>query len=221
MPVLPRTRLDKIEWFEQRLDPQHGWLADPGAIGLTAQQVADLADRVAAARAAYDAAQQARNASLSATAAFHAITGDMEGDGRDLIATVKAFAETTDDPGVYARADVPPPAEPTPAGPPAPPTSVTGTITSDGAVRLRWKGTLSHRTFYEIFRRLDGEATWTVLDSVGEKAYLDASVPPGTSGVQYRVRAKRGRHTSAANDPIRLRLGVEPQTGKHALRVAA
>ena len=82
-------------------------------------------------------------------------------------------------------------------------------------MRLRWKGTLAHRTFYEVLRRLDGETAWNTITAVGEKAYLDTTIPPSTSGVQYRIRAKRGRHTSAANDPIRLHLGVEPQRGEH------
>lgn len=215
--VLPRTRLQKIEWFEQRLD---GWLANPAAIGLTPAQVTQLAADVAAARQAYDQAQQTRNEAQSATVGFHAASAAMEGGGRDLITTIKAFAEASDDPGVYVQADVPPPSTPTPAGPPETPTHVTGTINSDGAVELSWKGSLAHRTFFEVLRKLEGEASWTVLDSVGAKHYLDETVPLGTTAAQYRVRAKRGNHTSPANDPITVRLGVEPQTGS-ALNLAA
>lgn len=58
------------------------------------------------------------------------------------------------------------------------------------------------------------EASWTVLDSVGAKRYLDDTVPIGTTAAHYRVRAKRGNHTSAANEAITVRLGVEPQTGQ-------
>ncbi len=218
--VLPRTRLQKIEWFEQRLD---GWLADPAAIGLTPAQVTQLAADVAAARQAYDRAQQTRNEAQSATVGFHAASAAMEGGGRDLITTIKAFAEASNDPGVYVQADVPPPntPTPTPTGPPDTPTHVTGTINSDGAVELSWQGSLRHRTFFEILRRLEGEASWTVLDSVGAKRYLDETVPLGTTAAQYRVRAKRGNHTSPANDPITVRLGVEPQTGNTGLNLAA
>lgn len=215
--VLPRTRPDKIEWFETRLD---GWLADPGSIGLTAGQVGQLAAEVAAARQAYLEAEMARNAARSATAAFHTVTGAMEGDGRGLIAQIKAFAEATDDAGVYERSRVPPPRDPSPAGPPEPPAGVRARITSDGAVALAWEGPLAHRTFYEVLRRLDGEPTWTVLDAVGAKAYLDDAVPVGTTGAAYRVRAKRGRQSSAASQAITVRLGVEPRRAS-ALGVAA
>lgn len=218
MPVLPRTRIDKIEWFEARLD---AWLADPAAIGLTVGQVTELAGHVAAARAAFDAAQIARNQAVSATAGFHAASAAMEGSGRDLIATIKAFAEASGDAGVYQSARVPPPAAPTPAGPPDPPAGVGAEITSDGAVSLRWRGSLAHRTFFEVLRRLDGEDAWTALAAIGAKTYLDGAVPVGTTGVQYRVRARRGTHASAASAAITVRLGVEPQTGRIGLVAAA
>lgn len=96
-----------------------------------------------------------------------------------------------------------------------------GIINSDGAVELKWKGTLAHSTFYEVLRKIEGETTWTVIDSVGAKGYLDETVPVGTLSVQYRVRAKRAEFTSAANDPITIRLGVELQTGGVGLNLAA
>jgi len=203
--VLPRTRLDKIEWFEGRLGQ---WLADPASIGLTPAQVDQLAAEVAAARAAHEEAERARNAAQSATLAFHTRAAAMEGDGRGLIAQIKAFAEATGDRGVYTRSDVPPPRDPSPSGPPESPTDLRGRITSDGAVELTWEGSLARRTFYEVLRRLAGEEAWTVLDSVGAKRYLDSTVPPGTSRVQYRVRAKRGTRTSPSALPIEVGLGV-------------
>ena len=201
--VLPESRLAQIEWFEQRLA---AWLGNTEAIGLTNAQVMQLQSEIAAARVSYNNSQQARADSKSATVTFYANTDVMSDDGRDLIKTIKAYAETTGDPNVYALANVPPPAEPTPAGPPDTPTNVTGVINSDGAVELKWNGTLASRTFFE---------------SIGAKSFLDATVPFGTTSVQYRVRAKRGEFTSPANDPITIRLGVEPQTGQGGLSIAA
>ncbi|VAX37638.1 hypothetical protein MNBD_PLANCTO03-2134, partial [hydrothermal vent metagenome] len=216
--VLPKTRIGRIEWFEQRLAD---WEADPGAIGLTEGQTTELAAMVTAARQKYLHAEQTRAAARSATVGYHEAEEALNHAGRDLIAMVKAFAEASDDPGVYVRANVPPPSTPTPVGDPEPPTGVVGEITSDGAVRLAWEGTLAHRTFYEVLRRLAGEETWTLIASVGAKAYLDMTVPMGTAGVSYRVRAKRGETASAASAPISLRLGVEPQTGGRGLSMVA
>ena len=218
MNVLPESRLAQIEWFEQRLA---AWVANAEAIGLTPAQVTQLQSEIAAARVSYNSAQQARADSKSATVTFYANSDIMSEDGRDLIKTIKAYAETTGDPNVYALANVPPPAEPTPAGPPDTPTNVTGVINSDGAVELKWNGTLASRTFFEVLRKIEGETTWTVIDSIGAKSFLDATVPFGTTSVQYRVRAKRGEFTSPANDPITIRLGVEPQTGQGGLSLAA
>ncbi len=218
MRVLPKTRIGRIEWFEERLD---AWAADPGAIGLTEGQIIELTAMVAAARQRYLHAEQARAAARSATVGFHDAEDSLTHSGRDLIAMIKAFAETSDDAGVYVRANVPPPSVPTPAGPPEPPTEVVGEITSDGAVRLRWGGTLAHRTFYEVLRRLAGEETWTLIASIGAKGFLDMAVPVGTTSVQYRVRAKRGEAASAGSAPITLRLGVETQTGMGELSLVA
>lgn len=95
--------------------------------------------------------------------------------------------------------------------PPEPPIDVAGFINGDGAVELRWKGTLAHATFYEILRKVDDETSWNLISSVGDKKFLDDTLSGGCTGVQYRVRAKRGNTTSASSDPIVFRLGVEPE----------
>ncbi len=218
MRVLPKTRIGRIEWFEQRLAD---WSDDPGAIGLTGAQTLELAALVAAARQGHTRAEQARADARSATVGYHDAEGALSHSGSDLVAAVKAFAETSGDAGVYVRANVPPPSTPAPAGDPEPPTAVVGEITSDGAVRLAWKGSLAHRTFYEVLRRLEGEETWTLIASVGAKGFVDMDVPVGTGGVSYRVRARRGTSGSAASAPITLRLGVEPQTGTSGLGLVA
>ncbi|VAX39868.1 hypothetical protein MNBD_PLANCTO03-1795 [hydrothermal vent metagenome] len=216
MSVLPQSDIQMIEWFEERVA---GWIADPAAIGLTPDQAASLLTFAGTARAAYQAAQQARNTSKSATVTYHNGSSDLRGFGADLLKTIKAFAEATDDPNVYALADVPPPAAPAPAGPPEPPTDVQGVITNDGAVELSWNGTLAYSTFYEILRKLDDETSWNLISSIGDKKFVDDTLAVGCTAVQYRVRAKRGTDTSAGSEPIIIRLGVEPENT--SLNIAA
>ncbi|MDQ7013695.1 MAG: hypothetical protein Q9O74_07330 [Planctomycetota bacterium] len=216
MGVLPEPLLQQIEFFEQRLA---AWAADPAGIGLTGPQVAALATETIAARASYNAAQAARIASRDGTVNFHADTGTMAATGRGLIKEIKAFAQSTGDDSVYSKASIPPPAAPAPAGPPDPPTDVAGFINGDGAVELTWKGTLAYSTFYEILRKVDDETSWNLISSVGDKKFLDDTLSSGCTGVQYRVRAKRGNETSAGSDPIVIRLGVEPENT--ALGIAA
>ncbi len=207
MAVLPGSRLARIEWFEQRLA---NWAANAAAIGLNSAQVIALQQRVTAARTGYNGAQQSRNGSKASTVTFHTSEDEMADLGRDLIKTIKAFAETSNDPNVYALAEVPPPAPPTPAGPPDAPTDLRGSINNDGAVELKWEGTLSHRTFYEVYRRAEGESAWSFIASMGAKSFLDDTLASGCSAVLYRVRAKRGDLVSESADPILIRLGVEP-----------
>lgn len=221
MAIVPDSRIDKVVFYETHLTP---WTNNAVAIGLTLPEVAALSIATTDARAAYNTMIAARAAAKAATQSFYTSVSNMHsapGLGSDMIDTIKNFAQTTDDPNVYTLAQIPPPADPVPAGPPETPTNVSGIINSDGAVELKWKGTLASSTFYEILRKLDGELTWTVIDSVGAKGYLDNTVPVGTASVQYRVRAKRAGFTSAANDPITIRLGVELQTGSGGLSLAA
>ncbi|VAX36148.1 hypothetical protein MNBD_PLANCTO03-174 [hydrothermal vent metagenome] len=216
MAVLPEPLLQQIEFFEQRLG---AWAADPAAIGLTGPQVADLASETIAARASYNLAQAARIASRDGTVDFHTDTGTMATTGRGLIKEIKAFAQSTEDDSVYSKASIPPPADPTPAGPPETPTDVSGFINGDGAVELTWKGTLAYSTFYEILRKLDDETSWNLISSVGDKKFLDDTLSAGCTAVQYRIRAKRGNDTSSGSEPIAIRLGVEPENT--ALNIAA
>ncbi len=216
MAVLPQSYLEQIEFFEQRIA---AWGADPTAIGLTAEQVADLTPLVGVARASYNAAQAARIASKDATVTFHSDTNAMAAFGRGLIKEIKAFAQSSGDESVYSKASIPPPAAPEPAGPPDTPTDVQGFINGDGAVELSWKGTLAYSTFYEILRKVDDETTWNLIASVGEKSYIDNTIASGCIGVSYRIRAKRGNQTSSGSDPITIRLGVEPENT--SLNIAA
>ncbi len=210
MGVLPPGRIRQIEWFEQRLD---AWAADPAMIGLSLGQVAQLATDITAARADYEAAQQARNQSVSATVGFHASADTLVGNGRDLIATVKAFAEASDDPLVYARADVPPPAAPGVVPPPGTPTGFRVALRGDGALALSWHAdnpSGSSGTIYEIMRS-DNDGPMAFLATVGGKRFTDTTVPAGVGSVVYQITGVRSTSRGAPARFI-VRLGTTPTT---------
>lgn len=188
MGVVPQTITGRIEFFENHLPV---WAAAPTAIGLTAVQIADLNTLVSQARAALEAAQQARDNAKSATLDQNLLVEAMYDFGSDLIKTIKAYAETINDPTVYSKANVPPPAPPSPAGPPEQPTALTATLQPNGSLRLSWKGTLAQKAFFSIFRRSEGEANFTMLDSVNARDYTDSSIPAGSNSVTYIVQARR------------------------------
>ena len=91
-----------------------------------------------------------------------------------VVRTIRAYAESADDPdAVYAIAQIPPPGKPTPKPPPAQPTDLTVLLDpTEGTVTLRWKarnpaGTSG--TAYLIRRRLPGESEFTFIGVSGPR----------------------------------------------------
>lgn len=223
MPVLPPTRLAQIQFFETHLPV---WASEPEAIGLTADQVADLQMRTNLARANYEAAQTARENSRNATVGYHQAVDAMRELGGSLINAIKAFAAATGDPKVYTTAQVPPPSPRKPAPPPAAPAEITTTMQKNGAVMLRWKLTQpapGAETFVSIARQLNGVGEFVLIGTTGEKKFVDEKLPPGTASAVYLLRAHRGGVDSPFSEPVTLYLGI-PGGGTGAgqdLRIAA
>ncbi len=205
MAVLPPSRIGRIEFFEARLAQ---WAANAVGIGVQPAAVASLQALVTAARAAFNAQQTQAATAKASTATFHVKADDMAEFGGDLIKTIKAFAETSNNPNVYALANVPAPAAPTPAGPPVAPTSLDATMNADGSITLKWKGSLEARQFFSIWRTLPGQGAATQIGSIAAKEFLDSSVPRGLTQVVYSVRAHRDTLISEPSDNIVVYFGA-------------
>lgn len=204
MAVLPSGINQRIQWFEQRVD---SWQSAAESIGLTEAQVTQLVNLTNMARTRYDAAQAARIAAKNATLNLKNAMSELTRYGSDLVQAIKIFAQTTDDPGVYTAASVPPPAPPHPAGKPEAPTDVTADPSADGTVTIRWKGSLAHKTFYTVWRKLAGEDAFTNVGSVSAKAFVDTTVPAGVGSAAYVVRAQRGLAVSPNSDETVVNFG--------------
>ncbi|MEO1716924.1 MAG: hypothetical protein AAFR76_07395 [Planctomycetota bacterium] len=209
--MIPNDLLGKIEFFEQRIAD---WAANVDQIGLTAQQANDLVGRVAAARAAYNAAQQIRQQSRNATATQRIAVNEMARFGSDLISTIRSFADLQPDPNaVYVAAEINPP---TPAGtplpPPVPATDVVANLQQSGAVLVSWKGTTANGTFYDVYRQLTSttgsRAGFTLIGSSATRSFEDTTVPAGTTQVSYYTVARRDAFTSAESQQAVLRFGM-------------
>lgn len=214
MPTVPKTRSDRLEFYETHIV---AWQADPGSIGLDAGATDAQADRIAEARAAYDAHQEAIAAARAATQRYYNAVEAMHADpgaGADMIETIKAFAETTDDVGVYARAQIPPPATKSTAPPPGTPTTFGTRLLGDGALRLTWKcnnprGTAG--TVYEVLRSVGEGPVGTVggemeyLGTAGSKSFTDTTIPAGATNLVYQITALRStRRGSPARFTVRF-----------------
>jgi len=190
MGIVPNTRLGKIEFYEAHIQP---WATNATQIGLTSGQVTALMGQTAAARVAYNQAQAARDAAKAATQTFYNTVAAMADNGAGLIKTIKSYAETQNDPNVYVLAQIPPPAEPSPVPAPGTPYQPRVSLLQTGEIELKWKcdnpaGSVG--TMYEVQRRVDG-GPYTFVGSSGERAFIDETLPAGSSTVLYKVTAVR------------------------------
>jgi len=188
MPTVTNTILGKLSFFEEHLPV---WAVDPAAIGLDAAQIASLSILVAAARTDFDAAAAIRNSAMAATEAQNNSINAMYDLGADLIKTIRAYAETTNDPGVYVAAEIPAPSPPTPAGPPEKPTELAVGLLPSGGLHLTWKGTLSQSAYFSVYRKAEAESSFTLLDSPADKFFDDTTIPAGANNVTYYIQARR------------------------------
>lgn len=201
MPILPDSKLAQIEFFEAHIAV---WTANAAAIGITVPNVTVLSSNTIAARTAYNAAQVARQASKAATTTFNNAHAPMRDLGGDLIAMIKAFAETTNNPAVYAVAQIPPPAPPQPAPPPAQPTDLAATLDTFGVLTLTWKSVPKGPTsgiFFFVERKV-GTGAWTPLGGTQDASFIDPVGLTVTNVIQYRVKARRGDESSAWSDQL-------------------
>jgi hypothetical protein len=153
----------------------------------------------------------------------------------DLIRQIKAYAELQANPAtVYAAAQIPPPAAPTPLPAPGKPTDFAVVLNADGSVTLSWNSSdsaASSGAFFAVSRKLPGQSAFTGIGgapgSTSESrrpSFTDGTVPasaaepgrpvhrPGLPRHPHRRRQRRHRR------PVRHRRGRrlperDPQDG--------
>lgn len=191
MSIVPTSDLGKITFYEAHIPV---WTADASAIGLKDSDCADLQALISAARAAWDAQQAAANASKAATTTMHNAVRAMHALGATDIAKIKAFAEATGNPDVYALAEIPAPATPSPVGPPGTPTDFVVTLMQTGAVMLKWKcanPSGASGTIYNLSRRIGGSGAFMPIGGTGVRSFTDETIPAGSTMLTYQIVAVR------------------------------
>lgn len=191
MPVVPSKKVQKLGWYEQH---QVIWAAVSAAIGLATGDAAALGSKCVATRTAYQNHLAAQEAAKAATAAWYSAVGDLATFGSGLISKIRTKAQTGGGDAVYQLAQVPAPATPSPVGPPGTPTNFKVELSQDGALKLTFKcanprGSAS--TIYQVSRRTSPGGAFEFIGASGQRAFTDATLPAGTSGVTYQVVAVR------------------------------
>jgi hypothetical protein len=213
MPTYPRDQDKLYTWAQVHAQ---AWAQDPSAVGLSVEQVEQLAQVVeqfgqarVAARAARAAARSATQASIDAKLAMRNATSD-------LVKVIRAYAATSGDAEVLNRALLPAIAAGSPVAPPGQPTRFNVGLNPDGSLTIQWKAKHpagSDRVVYLVQRQLPGEDGWTLLGASGEKSFVDETLPQGVVSATYRVTAQRGRVKGEASIPIVVSFGSVAMNG--------
>ena len=197
MPIVPPKPADKIVWYEAHIAP---WTTNAVAIGSSAPEITALNALTETARAKQTAQQAAKDAARTATNQYREAVLAMAVAGSDVLKKVKAKAATTA--GVWDLAQIPPPATPSPVGPPGMPSTFKVTLNPEGSLELTWKCSNpagASGTIYQVSRKI-GAGAWSMVGGTGEKKFLDDTVPAGVASVSYRIQAIRSTQAGTAND---------------------
>ncbi len=206
MPVrYPRQDGRFLAWARTITRVWSGWQPGGGStgvpdIGLSEQQAQRAVELFEAAYAAHThqlAIQSlARAATLRKREAFKRFRAEIGAD----ISTIDAYAKATRDPGVFARARLTSRKKGSPQHPVAPYAPRLRFVVSEGAMVLTWKGRTRPGTIYRVERRLTREGVqepfYHFLAAVGERRFVDTTIPPGTTSVEYIVNATKNGRTA-------------------------
>lgn len=227
MSIVPQNRAARLQFYEAHFAP---WTGNAVAIGLTPESVTALGTLTDSCRTAYDNMIAARQASKAATLAFYNTADAMHADpgaGADMIATIKNYAQITDDPNVYVLAEIPAPAVPGVVPPPGRPFDFEVGLGASGAITLGWKcdnPTASTGVYYEVRRQIGDPGDSVIIGTSGERSFTDDTLPASAAtavgGVVYTITAVRGA-LRGGDATVLLKFGTSTGSGALGVSIAS
>lgn len=190
--IVPRNRDEMIVFYRTHLP---AWQADPARVGLTAEQVAQIALLVSEAEAAEAAAADARRRAITATQDLNSKADRLRRFGAGAMATIRGAARIENDVGVYVAARIPGPRKAGPTPPPEPARALHATPTGQGDITLEWKGSIAHGQTFQVMRAVEN-GPFTIVAAGRFKAWTDTRVPVGARQIFYRIISQRGGRSS-------------------------
>ena len=218
MSIVPTRVEDLLTWASVH---QEVWTTVAAQIGLTPAQALAFKNAYTQAQTNFAAREAARAALEGAVTTSQDSIRDLRRSAADTLRFIKAFAENQAKPDtIYAKAQIPPPSQPGPLGPPGTPFNFRADLNPDGTISFRWKCNNpagAGGTVYTVKRKLANESQYSIIGAVGLRRYTDTSLPLGTPTVQYVVVAQRGEQVGVPSSPFTVQFG----TGGGGLQITA
>ncbi len=227
MPRVPSTVSELIAFCNEHVAT---WTSSPTTVGLTAAMVTDLKNKAGAASDAVSAQNAAKEAAKAATLTANKKVSDLRKAIASCIRSIVTFAEAAADPmAVFAAAQIPPTASPTPSQPPGAPFDITATLNNQGNITLKWKcvNPPGGNVVYSVNRRDDSAGSFAQVGVVGTRSFTDTTIPAGSPSVQYQISGFRGQTAGPASPIFTLQFGhggggnFAMTTDRSPLKVAA
>lgn len=212
MRLVPKDKAGKIQFCRTRVNR---WAEDPGALGLSADDVNELAALTEAAEQALRDQQQAQQTARSATAKLRQSLAEMQNQAARMISRIRVtVGHQGGNPGIYPLALIPAPAKRSTIGPPGKPYAFDARFDAIGTLTLTWKCRHprgSRSVLYHLRRQID-DGPMTYLGGCPDKSFADHTLPAGAKLVRYQVQAARSTGEGpVANFTLQLgKTGNEP-----------
>lgn len=210
--LVPRTVDGTLNWATDHIGTWNAAVTGGGgtALGLDTADITTLQAALTAADTSHKAASTARSGSKSATVLQNSDIDSLRDQLAIAVSKIRVFASEAADPNaVYAEADIPPKADPTPAPFPTFPTNVEGEIDNDGNVVVKWTATQVNGDFWSVWRQLSTGGALALIGTTASKKFTDDTVPSGIAWATYRVKSHRGGDVSESSEPTQILFGVE------------
>jgi hypothetical protein len=226
MGVIPDKKNEQIVFAEQHVPK---WAVAPTGVGLTAAMCTAMATAATNARKSHDDALAARLAAKAATVQADNDLAALYQLVTEAVKTIRLYAESTNNPNVYAKAEIPPPAAPVPAQPPTQPVELSAALRPTGALAIQWRcaaasaglDASTSNVLYTVRRRVGNAGAWTLVGTAkpsragkrGFTTFTDDTLPPSPQGLQYLVQGVRSRGSAGglpgpASDVFSVVLGI-------------
>jgi hypothetical protein len=186
MRTVPEDQTGQLQFYSGHVPV---WIANAAQIGLSPILLTDLDTKTSAAVAARDDMLEQRRILAASTARFHTALDAMNAQGGAVLAAIRGFARTSNNPEVYNIAQIPGPKPREPVAAPGQPYAPSVKLQVGGSLQLKWKCNNpadGPGVRYEIHRQ-DGTGPMTLLTTTGRRYYTDVTIPAGSANVTYTI----------------------------------